>query len=387
MKIRSALLACAFAGVLGSTEILAQNAYITNNDDADVSVIDTKFDKVIATIPIGGNPYGVAVSPDGRKAYTTNGINVAVIDTAMNAVIAMIPITGATADGGIAVTPDSSKVYSGSTAGVAVIDAATNAVTAIIPIGPPIGLAVTPDGSKVYVTVPTAHAVMVIDTVTNAVSFINAFFDAPVGIAVTPDGKTAYVANLADASVAVIDTATNTVAATINVGNAPEGVTIAPDGGRVYVTNSGFPEIGIGGVPNPPPGPGGNSVSVIATATNSVVATIPVGQSPLGVVVTPDGERLLVADTLSNDVSVIDTATNAVVSTIAVGRLPAAFGNFIQPTPASPKFAGTPGKANCHGKSVSALTQQYGGLNNAAAALGYRSVSALQNAVMAFCEA
>jgi hypothetical protein len=52
----------------------------------------------------------------------------------------------------------------------------------------------------------------------------------------------------------------------------------------------------------------------------------------------------------------------------------------------SPVFAGTPGKANCHGKSVSALAQQFGGLNNAAEALGYPSVDALQNAIMEFCE-
>jgi len=50
-------------------------------------------------------------------------------------------------------------------------------------------------------------------------------------------------------------------------------------------------------------------------------------------------------------------------------------------------FAGTPGKANCYGQSVSALTKQYGGLNNAAAALGYLNVSALQNAIEAYCEA
>jgi hypothetical protein len=49
------------------------------------------------------------------------------------------------------------------------------------------------------------------------------------------------------------------------------------------------------------------------------------------------------------------------------------------------KFAGTPGKANCHGKSVSALARQYGGLNAAAAALDYPSVSALQDTILAFC--
>jgi hypothetical protein len=55
-------------------------------------------------------------------------------------------------------------------------------------------------------------------------------------------------------------------------------------------------------------------------------------------------------------------------------------------TRVAPVFAGTPGKSNCHGKSVSALAQQYGGLNGAAAALGYADVSALQNAILAFCE-
>ena len=51
-----------------------------------------------------------------------------------------------------------------------------------------------------------------------------------------------------------------------------------------------------------------------------------------------------------------------------------------------PAFAGTPGNANCHGKSVSALGRQYGGLNAAAATLGYPSVQALQNAIMEVCE-
>jgi hypothetical protein len=48
-------------------------------------------------------------------------------------------------------------------------------------------------------------------------------------------------------------------------------------------------------------------------------------------------------------------------------------------------FAGTPGTANCIGKTVSALARKYGGLNAAAAALGYPSVAALQHAIASFC--
>jgi hypothetical protein len=52
-----------------------------------------------------------------------------------------------------------------------------------------------------------------------------------------------------------------------------------------------------------------------------------------------------------------------------------------------PAFAGVPGKPNCFGRSVSALARQYGGLNAAAAALGFPSVQALQEAIREFCEA
>jgi hypothetical protein len=48
--------------------------------------------------------------------------------------------------------------------------------------------------------------------------------------------------------------------------------------------------------------------------------------------------------------------------------------------------AGTPGQANCHGKSVSAVAHQFGGFDAAAAALGFSSVNALQDALKTFCE-
>jgi YVTN family beta-propeller protein len=191
----------------------------------------------------------------------------------------------------------------------------------------------------------------------------------PVGVAATPDGSKVYVTIFDDNSMQVIDTATNTVVGSqITVGLQPEGVAVTPDGSKVYVTN--FVS---------------NSVSVIATATNTVIATIPVGNNPVGVAVTPDGSKVYVANTQSATVSVIATATDTVAATIPVGLPPFAFGIFIQPARPVVKFAGTPGKANCHGKSVSALAKQHGGLSAAAAALGFDSVDALQNAIMAFC--
>ncbi len=65
-----------------------------------------------------------------------------------------------------------------------------------------------------------------------------------------------------------------------------------------------------------------DNVSVIDTTTNSVVATIGVGDDPIGVAALPDGSRVYVANAGSDNVSVIDTATNSVVATIGVGDDP-----------------------------------------------------------------
>jgi YVTN family beta-propeller protein len=121
----------------------------------------------------------------------------------------------------------------------------------------------------------------------------------------------AYVTNSASDTVSVIDTATNTVVATIAVGDNPQGVAVSPDGTRAYVTNGGSGDVGDPG-----------TVSVIDTATNRVIVQIPVGLSPGGVDVTPDGTRAYVANRGSGTVSVIRTAGNTVSSIIPVGLSP-----------------------------------------------------------------
>jgi YVTN family beta-propeller protein len=111
-------------------------------------------------------------------------------------------------------------------------------------------------------------------------------------------------------------------------------------------------------------------VAVLDAATLEVIADIPVGPptNAPAVAVTPDGKKVYVANYAANTVPAIDTATNAVAAIIPVGVDPIAFGSFIQP---APSFAGTPGKANCYGRSVSALVRQYHGLHAAAAALEF----------------
>jgi DNA-binding beta-propeller fold protein YncE len=38
-----------------------------------VSVVDARTGKVTSTVRVGGSPRTIAISPDGRRAYVTNG--------------------------------------------------------------------------------------------------------------------------------------------------------------------------------------------------------------------------------------------------------------------------------------------------------------------------
>jgi YVTN family beta-propeller protein len=127
----------------------------------------------------------------------------------------------------------------------------------------------------------------------------------------------AYITNHFDDTVSVLATATNTVIATVPVGVEPTGVAVTPDGAAVYVANQGSA-----------------TVSVLATATNTVIATVPVGGGPFGVAVTPDGAAVYVANQRSATVSVLATATNTVIATVPVGNRPVGFGQFIGPAAA-----------------------------------------------------
>ena len=72
-----------------------------------------------------------------------------------------------------------------------------------------------------------------------------------------------------------------------------------------------------------------NQVYVIDTRTNTVVTTVPVGLRPNGIGVTPDGTRVLVANSADRSISVIDTSTNQVVQTLSLGGAPAYLGDLV----------------------------------------------------------
>jgi YVTN family beta-propeller protein len=68
-------------------------AYAADGDSNQVAVIDTIDDSVVATIPVGDDPWRAYASPDGTKMVVPNNGDetISVIDTATNKVIATFP--------------------------------------------------------------------------------------------------------------------------------------------------------------------------------------------------------------------------------------------------------------------------------------------------------
>jgi YVTN family beta-propeller protein len=301
-------------------------AYISNQGSNNVSVIDVASNTVVATVPVGSGPGGVAVNPGGTRAYVVNvgARNISVIDTGSNSVIATIG-GGGTGPNAVALHPAGTFAYvTGYTADVlSVIDTASNTLVANVGVGSlPTSVAVNSAGTRVYVTNFGSNNVSVIDTASNTVVATVAIATIrPYAVAVNPAGTRVYVTHESSTTVSVIDASTNTAVGTIAVGTGvgtvalgtgTYGVAFNPAGTRAYVANNGS-----------------NDVTVINTATETAIANVTVGTGPWGVAVDPTGTFVYVGNQSSNDVSVISTASNTLFTAVAVGSLPRVLGMFI----------------------------------------------------------
>ncbi len=101
----------------------------------------------------------------------------------------------------------------------------------------------------------------------------------------------------------VVDAQTEKVVGIVPVGRSPRGITLSPDGRELYITNAWS-----------------DTVSVIDTDSRKVVQTLVTGFEPSGIVVDRSGETLYVANRLSGDVSVIDLSAGRETKRLLAGR-------------------------------------------------------------------
>ncbi|MDT8271703.1 MAG: carboxypeptidase regulatory-like domain-containing protein [Desulfomonilia bacterium] len=296
------------------------HAYITNNISNDVSVIDLSTRTVVDRITVGFEPYGVAVSPDGRRVYVSSWDNtVSVIDTATRSVIASLDVDALC----LAVSRDGSVLYVVSLQDSVVRKFSTSDFTPMgsVSVGRGAhGIAISPDDSKVYVACSDDASVDVIDsasmTVVDSIELV--FWATPLDIEITPDGTKAYVTSGNDGTVKVIDAQNHTLLHDIEIFRIPEispfpmYLVISHDGSRAYVTCQD-----------------GNIV-VIDTATDTVERLIPVGYGMSDLCLDPGGETLYVPELFEDAVYLIDAATGDTVHVVGGDfDMPFTCGSFI----------------------------------------------------------
>jgi YVTN family beta-propeller protein len=280
---------------------------VTHNGDDSVSLIDTRDGEVAHTIVDIDEPFAVAVSDTGGRAYvsTVSAAYDAILafDMDANQVVAAHRVAHSVTD--LAVSPDGMRVYASRTAlngsDVAILDTVTGEEDAI-GIAATAGttaqcVRVSPDGRRLYVAAngPFAAELVVIDTRSNRV--VNTIeIGSPIrDIALSRDGATAYVGSCGPdfgAVLDVVDTRTGAVANTYKIGEIACWLTqlvVSRDGQRAYLV-------------------GDRNVTVLSTSTPDVLGSIAVGAQPSCVTESPEGHRLYIAD-YAGAITVLTTAS------------------------------------------------------------------------------
>jgi YVTN family beta-propeller protein len=327
-----------------------------------VAVIDTRLRRVVAEIPTGAAPTGIAFTADGKRAFVSNREEdtVAVVDAAARRVEKKLTVGDE--PHGVLVTPGDTHllVLNTSSEDIHVFHPRTLAFEKKLAAGRgPWDLALSPDGARVFVTnmysnmtgfrQPLASELTVIDAATARVEERRLVegTNLMMGISWHPSGRFALATMNRTKHLVPMTrllqgwTITNGIAVLWADGRIDQvlldqpglgfadatDVKITPNGRFALVTSSGTNRIGVIGVEK--------MLRVMETATEEerrrvlpnhlgkaaefLVKSIPTADSPRGLAIEPGGRRAYVANCLDDSIGVIDLATLEPAGKIPLG--------------------------------------------------------------------
>ena len=255
--------------------------YVTQLDSATVTRFSLHGD-LVAAVAVGLVPTDVTFSQDGNTAYATDQLD---------SDVDRIAVSSGTATGQVPVPANTFRVraqggslyITGNDATLYVRSRSTGAVIADIPVGQdPNGLAFHPDGQQMYVSNFNSGSISVISRTTNTVTVTHPVGGEPQDIAVDPQGKELYIADQAG-GVKVVNLITGNWSSPTLIplpgGVGSFGLAISPDGGRVYAS-----------------APAAGAVYVINPLTRSVVDTLDTGGIPRRIAFNASGAVAVIAN-------------------------------------------------------------------------------------------
>lgn len=274
-------------GALSPVAHQAAMCSTTFGDDLIVADVEGATGSLTAYMRTGPEAEGdrcrtIAMSLDGSIAV---GVSIfsdtaTIVDTGTGTVTGHAPL--GERPSAIAITPDGTKAVVGNLDSdfATIVDLAT-ATSTDVPISRRAGsVAISPDNNYAYLgVVASGDGVWRINLntmlregpkiITGNMGGVGYSFSQTSGIALSPDGSILAVAGSFDNVVSIIDTASWSLVGNLPTGDFPTMVSFSPDGSRMYVSNRN-----------------GDAVSfyTINAGVVSLLATLPVGDSPWQVV-------------------------------------------------------------------------------------------------------
>ena len=195
-------------------------------------MLDSASGGQVEAYDVGGEPEGVAVSPDGTLVYATSEEDhvVAVLDTDQGRIRARIPVglrprnAVFTANGDMAFVPGEND------ASVSAIAVAQDRVVRNARIEGetirPMDVRLTPDGAHLFVTTGRGRQLVRLNPQTLEVTGRIEVGERPWGLGITPDGRFAFTANGPSNDVTMVDTSSMRIIARFPAGDRPWGIAI-----------------------------------------------------------------------------------------------------------------------------------------------------------------
>ena len=326
---------------------------ITANQTANsVSLVDTQIGKLLAELPTGQKPAGVAFSPDAKTAAVTHwyGYDVALLDVGSDSLTERARVAVGPEPRGVVFSADGKSLYVavGVANEVVKVDVAAGTVSDRLAVGrEPRSLALSSDGKTLVVGCSRTGSVALVDleawNVRSSVPIDGANLRQ---IAVDPAGEFAYIANMRNRGFAttkgnidigwVLGQRLTRVALTSDdsygtISLDPQGEAASDAHGMAVSPDGKFLAVGLGGT---------HEVMLFRTdkkrlswrpnGSRDLMAPellngdgrfrrISLGGRPTELAFAPDGKSLFVANYLDDSVQVLDPEEGKLVRTIALG--------------------------------------------------------------------